>query len=809
MIVNDLRYAVRSLLRWPGFTFVAVLTLALGIAANTAAFSLISSILLRPLPLQDPDRVVRVREVRGEGGENQVMSLTPRTWKLWRRDSRAFQDIAASTGAELNLTGGDAPERFDGASISANFFSVLGIRPILGRDFRPEESEPGKDGVVLLGHSVWQRRFGGNPNVLGTNLTLNGRVHVVIGVMPPALSHPYEAEMWIPLGANPPHENANYLYTPGRLAPGVSLEKAEADLAALASHLTDQYSPKSAPTGAKLTPLHEELVGSIRPLLIALLAAAGFVLLIACANVSNLLLARSLEQSREVAIRSALGASPGRLARLYVAQSLTLTLCGCAAGLLLAMWSIDSLVSFSPIATEAIQEFDARARLDVATLIYSVLAAVAVGIAFGLVPALRAARTDPQAALREQDRSSTAGPGGRRMLGLLVIAELAIALVLLVGAGLLMQSFNKVYRQDRGFDPKGVLTVELSFPRSRYADLRSRAELLRGSLERIRALPGVISAGATSVQPLFPGTWTAPFSVEGKPAPENPGYYLTHHRVVTPDYFSTLHIPLVQGRTFTEQDGPDAPIVVVVSHSLAERYWPGEEAVGKRVKLGLANGDDPWMTVIGVVGTLRETEDENLKAPDAWYLAYSQDGGGFYDSMTLVVRTEQDPRALVPGVSKAVWAVDPDLAVFNISTMEDLLGRSVRQERFAALLVGLFGALGLLLAVVGVYGVVSYLSGQRTREIGLRIALGASRGDVLRLVLRQGMPLVAAGVAIGVLVALGLTRLAQSLLFEVSATDPATFLACAVLLLGVAFTACLLPAARATRLDPLDALRHD
>jgi putative ABC transport system permease protein len=812
MLLQDLRHALRSLLARPATSAVIVATLGLGIGVTTAVFSLIDAVLLRPLPVREADRVVRVREsLSAPDAEPQLMSLSPATYRLWREKADVFEGLAAATGTELVLTGADRPERFSGASVTWDFFHVLGIEPVLGRTFRPEEDRPGGDRVVLLGHALWQRRFGADPHILGKTLLLNGAPHTVLGVLPPALSHPYRAEMWVPLalGEATPMEHSYYLYAPARLRPGIGLEQAERELADLAGRLTDRYPPNAAPRQAHLTPLREELSGRVRPLLAALLVAAGLVLLISGANVSSLLLARLLEQGREMAIRTALGASTGRLVRLFLCQSLLLAGLGCGAGLILALWSVGPIAAASPLYTEAIQEFDASIRLDAATFGFSVFCALAAGVFFGLLPALKAARFDPQSVLQREGRSSTLGRGGRRALAAVVASELAVAAVLLVGSGLLLQSFGRLLHTERGFDVERVLTLEVAFPHDRYPELRQRAAFLRAALEGIRALPGVAAAGFTSVQPLFPGTWTAPFNVEGQTAPEPPGYRLVHHRSVSPGYFSSMQIPLLAGRDFTAQDDGSAPPVVVVSESLAQRYWPGQDPIGRRLRIGGPTSQRPWMSVVGVVGTLRETQDENLTWPDAWYLPYAQGPGGGYDTMTFVVKARLEPHALTPAVCGVLWSVDRDMAVYNVATLEELLGASLRQERFAALLVGLFGALGLALAAVGIYGVMSAAVARRTGEIGIRMALGARPRDIYRTVLGRGLLLAGAGGAAGLLAALALGRLMQSLLFEVSSADPLSFAASALVLGAVAFAACAMPARRATRVDPIAALHQD
>ena len=809
---HDLRHGFRMLAKRPALTAVAVLALGLGIGANTTVFSLVSGILLRPLPMEHPERLVLVEELLGdESGDVQTFSLSIPTFMDWDAENRVFEALGAATGLEVNLTGEAAPERVGAGLVSWDFFSVVGIRPAAGREFLEAEDRPGGDPVVLLSDDLWRRRFGSDPAVLGKTLSVDGTACAIVGVMPPGLRYPQDAEMWMPLRLEPDPQRLGgyFLHAVGRLRPGLSIDDAKKEMAGLASRLAGEQPPANASKGAELRLLRDSLLGELRGFLYALLAAALFVLLIACANVSNLLLARSLEQTREVAIRAALGASRGRLVRQFLVQSVLLAVFGCMLGAVLTVCSIPTLVSLSPLSRQAVRQFDVGPRMDLATLGFGMMLALLTGVLFGLAPALRAARGNLHGVLKQEGRSVSLSSGSRRVLGALVIAEIAISVVLLVGAALLIRSFQSVSGVDRGFDPRNVLAVQVAFPEARYPEIPEKARFIEAAMERIRALPGVTEVGAASILPLFPGTLGLAFNVEGQPAP-SPGYRLAHGRSVTPDYFTTIRTPLITGRFFGDQDTGQSEPVVLVSQSLAERYWPHEDPIGKRLKRGMYESQRPWLTVVGVVGTLRETWDDDLDVPDAIYMPYTQVTAFNFPSISFAVKSAVDPHSLVRAATAAVHEVDPELAVQDVATMEELLARSLTQDRFGALLVGVFGALGLILATLGVYGVLSYTIGQRTQEIGIRMALGAGSRDIFSLVVRHGFVLTALGVIVGLAGAYALNGAVKGLLFEqVSPTDPISFAAAPLLLVAVAFMACVVPARRAMRVDPLIALRRE
>ncbi|HSL82043.1 MAG TPA: ABC transporter permease, partial [Thermoanaerobaculia bacterium] len=593
ILTQELRLSFRKIWRNPFLSLVVILSLGLAIGAVTAVFSVVNAFLVRPLAIDDLERVVRVRENFAPPGEEpQLRSVSAANYYLWKELDEVFSGVAAGTFRHLTWTGAEEPERIQGAAVTASFFPMLGIEPVLGRTFRPDEDRPGAGGVVLLSHRVWTSRFGGGRDALGRSITLNGEPHTVIGVMPRGLHHPYEADMWVPLGmANDPTATWGY-YVPARLAPGVTLERAQEALDREVALLRRDHPHEVPPWTAQLSPLREELVADLDELLWILLAAAGFVLLIACANVANLLLARSMGESVEVAIQTALGASQWRLFRQSLLFSVILALLGGAVGVLLTFWSVDPLVSLAPV--YGLGEFDIEPRMDWVTLGFAVLVSCFVGVLFGIIPAMRTRRKRLQTDLREGGRGGGLGVRSRRALSGFVIAQIALAVALLMAAGLMYRSLQRMVSEDRGFDLANVLTFQVSFPESRYPGREERVEFVRRAVERLERLPGVSSAGATTTQPLYPGTWSMAFNVEGRPAENAQGVHVLHTRTVTPGYLETLRVPLLQGRLLDDRDDEDAPPVVVVSRSMAERYWPGQNPIGKRVKRGTYESENPW-----------------------------------------------------------------------------------------------------------------------------------------------------------------------------------------------------------------------
>ncbi len=805
---HDLSWSRRVMRRNLGLTAAVVLSLGLALGANTTTFSVVNAFLLRPLAIEDIDRVVRVREDYAAPGEApDLRSLTAASYGAWREGQRVFTDIAAATDGNLTLTGAGEPQRFPAARVSANFFPLLGMRPLLGRSFTADEDRPGSNRVVILSYDTWTARFGGDPGTVGRTLTLNGQPYTVVGVMPRGIHHPYEADMWVPLAYRRDLNLDEEYYAPARLKPGVTLAQARSEMNALVERLRQAGQQANGPRAANLSPMRGELVGGLDRLLYLLLAAATLVLLIACVNISSLLLAQGSQLGSEVAVRAALGATRGRLARQLLTHSLLLALLGAAAGTLLAAVAMKPLVALSP--AYALGEFDIEPRLDLATLGYSLAAGLAVGLLFGLVPALRLSRSGPGGALQEGGRTRTLGAGGRRLLAGLVIAEVALSLVLLTAAGLIVRSFARLQAEPRGFDPRQVLSFAVPFPDFRFHSPAEKAAFAGRALAALRQVPGVAAVGGTSTQPLYTGTNAASFNVQGRPAAEPRGYHLVHHRVVTPGYLESLRVPLVAGRFLDDRDTAGAARVVVVSRSLADRYWPGETAIGKQLRRGRARSTQPWLTVVGVAGTLEETHDEVLGNDDAWYLPAAQATADDLERMTFTLRARGEPLALVPAVRAAIRSVDPDEPVFDVATMEQRFARRTTPERFSTAIYTALGLLGLVLAAVGIYGVLSFTVNQRRREIGIRAAVGAQPAQLCALVLGFGLRLAAAGLALGVAGAWALTRLLASQLHGVSPRDPA---ALALALGGLALVCLLssyLPARRAARIDPVRALRTE
>jgi putative ABC transport system permease protein len=804
-IWHDLRYGLRALLKNPGFTAVAVIALALGIGANSAIFSVVNTVLLRPLPYADPDRLVMVWEDDTKHGYPRD-TPAPANFFDWRAQNQVFEGMSATADQSFNLTGVGDPERVDGQAVSANLFSLLGVEPQVGRAFLPEEDQPGEGRVVIMGHALWQRRFGADQGIVGKPVTLNGLSYTVVGVMPPGFQFPgREEELWVPLALTPQQaarRGSHYLRVVARLKPGVTVEQAQAEMNTIAARLQQQYPDANAEVGAAVVSLHEQVVGDIKPALLVLLGAVGLVLLIACANVANLLLARAASRQKETALRIALGASRWRLVRQFLTESVLLAALGGVVGLLLSVWGVSVLKSFIP---ENVSQVKAVA-VDARVLAFTVLVSLLTGLLFGLAPATQASNFDLNETLKEGGRDSSSGGRGKRLRGLLVVAEVAVSLVLLIGAGLLINSFLRLRSVDPGFRTDHLLTMRVVLPQQKYPDQARRSAFYDELIRRVEAVPGVKSAAVTNWIPLVNQGDSVGVSVEGRPDP-GPNRPIVATRVVSPHYFQAMGIKLLSGRDFDERtDRADTPAVVVIDETMAKRLWPGEDPLGRRVTPGSPDSPDDWCQVVGVVKDVRQFELTAEPKPQM-YMLYAQ--ADFFAPRHLVVNTSVEPMSLAATVRKTVWDVDRDQPVSNVSTMEEVLSGSIARQRFSTLLLGVFAGVALVLAAVGLYGVMSYSVAQRTREIGLRMALGAQRGDVLRMVVGQGLKLVLVGVAIGLAAAFALTRVMSSLLFGVSATDPATLAAISLLLISVAALASYIPARRATRVDPLIALRYE
>jgi putative ABC transport system permease protein len=800
-LIQDLRYGIRMLFKQPGFTIVAVLALTLGIGANSAIFSVVNAVLLRPLPYPDSERLVVLRE---RSPQIEGMSVAYPNFIDWREQNSAFEDIGVFRRQSYNLTGSGEPERLIGWQLSADVFPVLKVTPGIGRLFTYDEDKPGANPVVVLSHGLWQRRFGGDPNILEQTMTLDGRSFSVIGIMPPGFQFPRPgAELWAPVGQvskDPGWENrGNHPGLTGiaRLRPGVTVEQAREDMEIVAANLEKQYPDSNTGNRITITPALENVIRGIRPALLVLLGAVGFVLLIACANVANLLLARATARQKEIAIRTALGASRWRIVRQLLTESILLSLVGGALGLLLARLGVKLLVAISPNSIPRSEEIN----LDSRVLAFTIGVSVLTGIIFGVVPALHASKPDLNETLKDAGRGST----GRRHLlrSGLVVSEVALTLVLLIAAGLMIRSFYRLQQVDPGFIHERLLTFNVSLPQRKYPENQQKISFYEQLAEKLRGLPGVQAVGLSSGLPLGNNGWQTSFRVEGQPEPEPGKTPLTEAVVASPEYFQAMGLTVVRGRNFTEQDVKDGPHVTLIDEEFERRYWPGEEAVGKRIKTGR---DDPPITVVGVV---RRVKMDGLNEDSNRVQSYFPFRQMPISGMTVVIKTSKDPMGLVSAVREQVLAIDPDQPVYNINTMEQLRSDSIAPDRLNLMLLACFAAVALILATVGIYGVMAYSVTQRTHEIGIRMALGARQSDVLGMVIRQGMKLAIGGLAIGVAGAWLATRAMTSLLFGVSATDPVTFAVISILLIGVALGACFVPARRATKVDPMIALRYE
>ena len=821
-LIQDLRYGLRMLIKRPSFTGIAVIALALGIGANTAIFSVVNAVLLRPLPFNDPDQLMIVKETNLPRGLADMNVSLP-DFREWRDGNQVFEHIAAYRNENYNITGTGESERVAGLMTSADLFRLLRVNPIHGRTFSPEDEQFGNHQVVILSYGLWRRRYGGDPGLVGKGITLNGNPFTVIGVMPDGFQYRNaDAALWTPLAFPPGDSNNNRgnhgLEVIARLKRGVSAEQALSDISGITASLEQKYK-ENAGVAAAVVSLRKETVGNIETALLVLLGAVGFVLLIACANVANLILARAAVRQKEIAIRTALGASRGRIVRQLLTESILLALTGGILGMLLALWGVDVLIRLSPDQLPRFSEI----KVDGSVLGFTLLVSLLTAMVFGLIPAIQTSKPDLNASLKEGSRGSTAGVRGSRVRSALVVAEIAISLVLLVGAGLMINSFARLSSVNPGFNAENVLTMLIALPPARYPESRPdlKSGFFRDVIERVNALPGVQSSAVTSSLPLSGGSSGKLFTRADRPAPTSiETIPLIQYREISPGYFQTMAIPLETGRFFDERDTLDAPTVAIVNDTLARRFFPDEDPLGKIVLPGVPEEmvppgllppgfRFPRLKIVGVVGDVRHDGPIEPVRPEV-YVPHAQ-GGVFETSnvMSLAVRTSGNPLGLAAAIRGQVAQIDRDQPVANITTMEETLAGSLVRPRFSALLLGIFASIALLLAVVGLYGVMSYAVAERSHEIGIRVAMGAQSSDVLKMVVKQGLLMTVTGVSIGLGVALVLTRLMTSLLYEVSATDPLTFAIIPLLLIGVALGACFIPALRATKVDPMVALRYE
>jgi len=800
-VLQDIRYGLRMLRKSPAFTMVAVIALALGIASTTAIFSVVDEVLLHPLPYPDSGRIVYVsQKLRSNGAD---ASVSPANYLDWATQNHVFSYMAASRGFQGSLTGGERPERVQFTVVSANFFSLFGVNPLLGRGLLADDEKAGNDHVVVLSYGLWKSRFGSDRGLVGRNITLNGETYAVVGVMPANFAPDDYGELWMPSRWDvPPYpftpdkdprplRDSNYFDAWARLKPGVTLAQASAEMDGIARQLEKHYPEANTDIGISVVGMQDNFVSDIRPTLLLLLAAVVLVLLIGCANVANLLLARATDRAKEVSIRSALGASRLRLVRQLLTESILLALVGGALGVLLAAWAVPALLALSP---PDISDFR-HIGLNPEVLGFSIAVSVLSGILFGLAPAFHASRESLSESLKEGERGSTSSRGKTRSS--LVVAEVGLSLVLLISAGLIVKSFVRLMNVDPGFDPDHLLVFSVGLPPS--ASPAQQDAFYRQVQDRVEAVPGVQSVGAVSRLPLSGGNSGRSFKIPGSDQS-----YDADIRVSTPSYFRAMAIPLLKGRNFTDQDAQGSVEVAVVNETLARTVFPGQDPIGKYIlDFGLAMDK---LQIVGVIGNVRHEALETDPRPEV-YLPFGQ---GHWPSVFMIVRSKtSDALALTSGVQNAVWSVNKDVPLSNLRTMQRVIAGSVVRRRFTTLLLAIFAGLAMLLAAVGLYGVMSYTVSQRTREIGIRMALGAQKADVVKLVVRQGMSLVALGVVLGIVAAAAATRLMSGLLFGVSATDPAVFVGIAALLASVALAANYVPARRAAKVDPMVALRYE
>jgi putative ABC transport system permease protein len=800
-LTQDLRYGFRILLKHRGFSAVAVLALALGIGANTAIFSVINTVLLKPLPYRQPERLLELREAKVPKHSDAPVSAA--SFQDWQAQNTVFEQVAAYRSTSYNLIGTAEPERIRAARVSAGTFTLLGINPVTGRDFLPEEDQPGQGNVVAVSQGLWQRRFGADPNLVGQTINLSGNSYTVVAIMPPGFKFPESGiELWTPTAFAPFERNqygAHNYGAIGRLKPGVTIEQAQSEMSAIAARIAQDHADTNAGWDAKLVPMLDFAVGKIKPMLLVLLGAVAFVLLIACANVANLLLARAASRQKEIAIRTALGAGRWRIVRQLLTESVILALAGGTMGLLLAAWGMDALLALAPADLPRVKDV----TIDGNALVFTLAVTILTGIIFGLVPALQASRPDLNETLKESGgRGSTGGIHRQRARNMLVVAEVALALVLLVCGGLMIRSFLRLQQVNPGFNPDNAMMIKLVLPVKQYPEDEQQAAFLNQLIENVSTLPRVQSVGATVIMPFVDNAMLG-FQIQGRPVVQDSDMPTTKYYSVSPDYFKAMGIPLLRGRVFTERDVVGAPRVALINETMAKQFFPDEDPIGKHISV--TNGPEAFREIVGIVGDVKHNGLDH-ETPAQTYMSFAQEPS---NNMTLVLRSDADPAVMSAAIRNEVSRIDKNQPVSAIRPLTEILADSVAQQRFSMLLLGIFAAVALILAAVGLYGVMSYSVTQRTHEIGVRMALGASSSDVLRLVVGQGLKMALIGIVIGLTVAFALTRLMESLLFGVTATDPITFSAISLMLAGVAFVASYVPARRAMKVDPMVALRYE
>jgi len=795
-----MKTAARHLLKKPGFSLLVVFALALGLGANTAVFSVVNGVLLKPLPFEESENLVIIRDTKLP--QFPEFSVAPGNFLDWQAQSTAFESMAAWSNTRFNLLEGTEPEALRGVFVTASLLPTVRVQPMLGRAFSADEEQEGRGNVVILSHRLWQRRFGSDPGAVGRSINLNAQSYTIVGVMPPKQEFPNsDIDLWAPLAINAnmrSNHGSHYMGAVARLKNGVSIEKGSAELVTIARRLEETYPDSNKGWSVKVTSLIDQAVGGVRRPLLILLGAVVFVLLIACANVANLLLVRSNARQREMAIRIAIGANRRQVIRQILAESLLLSVLGGAAGIAIAKWGIDALLMLAPQVLPRTQEI----RVDTTVLGFTLLMSIATGLVFGLIPALQASKPNLNDTLKEGSRGASSGQHRQRIRSILVVAEVALSLILLVGAGLLIRSFSRLQNVNAGFVPQNAIAISLALPQQKFPQDDDRRRFVERSLEEISTIPGVETVGISHSVPLV-NDYVVSILVEGRPKP-GPGERLsTNYYAVTSGYFKAMGISLKRGRPFNAQDVKDSPRVAVVSESFANRIFPGEDPIGKRVNL--TQGSDAWREIVGIVGDVKQyglDRETTLQAYEPYmHMPFS--------NMTFVVRSTTDPSSLFQSIRSRLRNVDKDQPLTSMKLLDQIVSESTGQRRFSATLLTAFAGVALILATVGLYGVMAYLVTQRTHEIGLRMALGAARTSVFRLIVGQGLVLTAFGLVIGLAGALALTRLMSSMLYETSATDPLTFAGIPIALALVSFFASYLPARRAMKVDPIVALRYE
>jgi putative ABC transport system permease protein len=803
-LLSDIRYGVRNLIKRPGFTLIAVVTLALGIGANTSIFSAINALLLNPLPIPDQSRIMAIWDKNPSHGldHNEV---TVANYFDWRAQNNSFEKLALYRWWSVNLTGLETPERIQGFLVTGNFFDTLGVTPVMGRAFTEEENQPGKDAVAIIAYSLWQRRFGGDPNIINKTINVNSIIRTVVGVLPPKFNFPKGAEVYAPIALTPElvasRQNHAY-YVLGRLKPGVSQQAAQADIDAIAARLEQQYPATNTGLGAVVIPVLKDTVRMYDVALWMLMAAVGFVLLIACANVANLMLARASGRQKEIAVRVALGASRWRVVRQLLTESLIVAFIGGGFGVLIAFWGINLLRGANPGEAEKFAPGWDQLGINFPVLAFTLILSLISGLVFGLLPAVQASNPNLNNSLKEGGR--TGGGGSHRLRSSLVVFEIALSLILLVGAGLLVRSFLSLLKTNPGFEPDHLMTMNLLLPSAKYREDAQVVAFYKDLVQREQLVPGVKDAALVNYIPLGGANSSNGFLVEGVPEPPPGQEFIGRYRVCTPDYFRTMGISVLRGRAFTDTDNAGSPPVAIVNETMARTYWANGDAIGKRFRFYGPLDRSPWIQIVGIINDVRH--DLNTPINPEYYLPHAQDT---WNAMVLVARTNVDPASTASALRQQVWAIDKDQPVFDVKTMTEVRSNSVALYSLWAVMLGIFAGVALLLAGVGIYGVLAFAVTQRTQEIGIRMALGAKTSDVLRLVLRHGMGMTLLGICIGLAGAWGLTRFIAGLLVGVSSTDLVTFSVVTFTLLSAALLACYVPARRATKVDPLVALRYE